>query len=71
MTIVGPLLVHTPPSYGIGHLVLEKGYNNSCPGVPTAADPPPSRGWWSHLKKFVHIVVEELWPIPPGVLFAS
>ena len=37
MTIVGPLLVHTPPSYGVGHLVLEKGYrvdNRTCFGMP-------------------------------------
>ena len=37
MTIVGPLLVHIPPSYGAGHLMLEKRYtmdNRTCSGMP-------------------------------------
>ena len=39
MTIVGLLLVHTPPSYGARHLMLEKRYkmdNQTCSGMPHA-----------------------------------
>ena len=32
----------------------------SYPGVPTPADPPPSRGWWPNLKNLVHTVAVEL-----------
>ena len=33
--------------------------HKSCPGVPTPADPPPSRVWWPNLKNLVHTVAVE------------
>ena len=53
------LELHAPTFYVRAIKIRIQNMYKSCPGVPTAADPLPSRGWWPNLKNLVHTVAME------------